>query len=382
MNMHTQIAPGMSEVGAPDRVAHPAPELTIVIPTFKESHNVAQIVARLGGLLADYDWEIIFADDDSPDGTAMLVRSIGEHDRRVRCIRRIGRRGLAGACIEGMLTSQARYVAVMDADMQHDETQLVKMLDLLRKGDIDLVVATRYLNGKAASGFSAGRSLISRWSNALAQRLLGVSLTDPMSGFFMIRRQSFERVAPRLSTQGFKILLDIALSAGNNLRVAELPYEFRQRQHGESKFDAKAALDFVALIIGKLSYDALSYRFVLFCLVGLTGVAVHMSALQISVQVGKIDFVFAQTVATITAITWNFILNNAITYRDRRLTGARFWTGLVGFQLICGIGAISNIGVASLFYGADGRWWLAGVLGALIGTAWNYMVSAVFVWRL
>ena len=153
------------------------------------------------------------------------------------------------------------------------------------------------------------------------------------------------------------------MSAGNNLRVAELPYEFRQRQHGESKFDAKAALDFVALVIGKLSYDALSYRFVLFCLVGLTGVAIHMSALQVSVQAGKLDFVLRQTVATIIAITWNFVLNNAITYRDRRLTGARFWTGLVGFQLICGIGAISNIGVASLFYGADGRWWLAGVLG-------------------
>ena len=201
--MHTQIAPGMSEVGAPDRVAHPAPELTIVIPTFKESHNVAQIVARLRGLLADYDWEVIFADDDSPDGTAMLVRSIGEHDRRVRCIRRIGRRGLAGACIEGMLTSQARYVAVMDADLQHDEAQLVKMLDRLRKGDVDLVVATRYLNGKATSGFSAGRSLISRWSNVLSQKLLGVSLTDPMSGFFMMRRQSFEEMAPKLSTQDF-----------------------------------------------------------------------------------------------------------------------------------------------------------------------------------
>jgi dolichol-phosphate mannosyltransferase len=381
MSMHTPIVPSIAETGAPDTV-QPAPELTIVIPTFKERHNVAQIVERLRSLLTGYDWEVIFADDDSPDGTATLVRSIGEHDRRVRCIRRIGRRGLAGACIEGMLTSQARYVAVMDADMQHDETQLVKMLDLLRKGDVDLVVATRYLNGKAVSGFSAGRSLISRWSNALAQRLLGVSLTDPMSGFFMIRRQSFERVAPRLSTQGFKILLDIAMSAGNNLRVAELPYEFRKRQHGESKFDAKAALDFVALIVGKLSYDVLSYRFVLFCLVGLTGVVVHMSALQVSVQAGKIDFVFAQTVATIIAITWNFILNNAITYRDRRLTGARFWTGLVGFQFICGIGAISNIGVASLFYGADGRWWLAGVLGALIGTAWNYMVSAAFVWRL
>jgi dolichol-phosphate mannosyltransferase len=280
-----------------------------------------------------------------------------------------------------MLASQARYVAVMDADLQHDERLLVGMLERLRMDDVDLVVATRYLNGKATSGFSSGRSFISRWSNAVAQKLLGVGLSDPMSGFFMMRRQSFEDLAPRLSTQGFKILLDIAMT-GHKLRVAELPYEFRERQHGESKLDAKAALDFIALIVGKLSYDLLPYRFVLFCFVGLTGVAIHMATLQASVQLGKAQFVLAQTIATLSAITWNFILNNAITYRDRRLTGWRFWAGLLGFQLICGVGAISNIGIASLLYGADGRWWVAGILGALIGTAWNYMVSAAFIWRI
>ena len=382
MSVHTAIVPGISETDTRDKAVQPAPELTVVIPTFKERHNIVHIVERLQTVLAGRDWEVIFADDDSPDGTAAAARAIGEHDHRVRCIRRIGRRGLAGACIEGMLTSQARYVAVMDADLQHDETLLAKMLDRLRKDDVDLVVATRYLNGKATSGFSAGRSLISRWSNVVAQKVLGVTLSDPMSGFFMMRRQAFEDVAPKLSTQGFKILLDIAMSTRGTLRVAELPYEFRDRQHGESKLDAKAALDFVALIIGKLSHDALSYRFVLFCLVGLTGIAVHMSVLQLAVDAFALSFVVAQTVATSAAITWNYILNNAITYRDRRLTGWRFWGGLLGFQLICGIGAVSNIGVASLFYGSDGRWWLAGILGALIGTAWNYMISAAFIWRL
>ena len=379
--MHSPFPSRISEVGAHEAPL-PAPELTVVIPTFKERHNVAQIIDHVRNVLSGCDWEVIFADDDSPDGTAALVRSIGEHDRRVRCIRRIGRRGLAGACIEAMLTSQARYVAVMDADLQHDETLLVGMLDRLRRGDVDLVVATRYLSGKATSGFSSGRSLISRWSNVVAQKVLGVTLSDPMSGFFMMRRQAFEDVAQKLSTQGFKILLDIAMSTRGTLRVTELPYEFRNRQHGESKLDAKAALDFVALIIGKLSHDALSYRFVLFCLVGLTGIAIHMSVLQMAVDAFALSFVVAQTVATSAAITWNYILNNAITYRDRRLTGWRFWGGLLGFQLICGIGAVSNIGVASLFYGSDGRWWLAGILGALIGTAWNYMVSAAFIWRL
>src|SRR5207342_2627589 len=178
MSVHTAIVPGISETDTRDKAVQPAPELTVVIPTFKERHNIVHIVERLQTVLAGRDWEVIFADDDSPDGTAAVAREIGEHDNRVRCIRRIGRRGLAGACIEAMLTSQARYVAVLDADLQHDETLLVGMLDRLRKGDVDLVVATRYLNGKATSGFSAVRSAVSRWSNIVAQKLLNVGLTD------------------------------------------------------------------------------------------------------------------------------------------------------------------------------------------------------------
>jgi dolichol-phosphate mannosyltransferase len=182
--------------------------------------------------------------------------------------------------------------------------------------------------------------------------------------------------------QGFKILLDIATSARGRLRISELPYDFRGRVNGESKFDAKAALDFMALIIGKLTHDFASYRFLMFCLVGLTGLAVHMSVLQVAVKVGVLRFITAQVLATMCAIAWNFVLNNAITYRDQRLTGWRFWTGLVSFQFVCGVGAISNVGVASLIYGAHSKWWLAGMLGALIGTVWNYTVSAVFVWRI
>jgi dolichol-phosphate mannosyltransferase len=381
MSMHSPAISIIPNADALDTAVQRAPELTVVIPTFKEHDDIERVVERLRDVLAGYDWEVIFVDDDSPDGTAALVRTIGERDRRVRCIRRLGRRGLAGACIEGMLTSQARYVAVMDADLQHDETILISMLDRLRKGDVDLVVATRYLNGNTTQGLSSGRSHISRWSNVLARRLLGVDLTDPMSGYFMIRRAAFEELAPKLSSQGFKILLDIATSARGRLRITELPYDFRGRMNGESKLDRKVALDFVALVIAKLTYDFVSYRFLMFCLVGLTGVAIHMTTLQIAFQTGALSFIAAQALATACAITWNFYLNNAITYSDQRLTGWRFWTGLVEFQLICGIGALSNVGIASLIYNADNKWWLAGILGALIGTVWNYVVSAVFVWR-
>jgi dolichol-phosphate mannosyltransferase len=358
----------------------PAPELSIVAPTFNERANVPILVERLSRLFASCDWEVVFVDDNSPDGTAAAARTIGEADSRVRCIRRIGRRGLAGACLEGMLASQARYVAVLDADLQHDEGLLVAMLDCLRSGRADLVVASRYLYGGSAAGLSKRRSRASRWSNALVRLLLGIDLTDPMSGHFMIRRDAFEPLAPALSSQGFKILLDILATGRGRLRTIELPSTFRERQHGESKLDSKIALDFAALVTAKLTNDAVSARFLLFCLVGLTGIGVHLGLLS-ALLAAALSFGAAQALATIGAIAWNFVLNNVFTYRDQRLTGWRFLTGLFRFQVICAIGAISNVGIATWIYDYDSVWWIAGLGGAVIGTVWNFVVSAAFVWR-
>jgi dolichol-phosphate mannosyltransferase len=362
--------------------ARGAPELSVVIPTFKERDNIALLVERLAGVLNGADWEAIFVDDNSPDGTAEVARALGETDSRVRCIRRIGRRGLAGACIEGMLASQARYVAVMDADLQHDETLLGAMLQRLREGDVDLVVASRYVGGGSAAGLSgARREHASRLSTMLARKLLGVTLSDPMSGFFMLRRETFERLAPDLSSQGFKILLDVVATARGALRVAELPFVFRERVHGESKLDARVMLDFIALVVAKLTNDAVSFRFLLFCLVGLSGIGIHMAVLQFAFGMLSLGFGAAQTLATVAAIAWNFVLNNRLTYRDQRLTGWQFVTGLIRFELVCAVGAISNVGIASAIYARDPNWWIAGLGGAVMGAVWNYVVSAAFVWR-
>jgi dolichol-phosphate mannosyltransferase len=366
-----------------DKVAsevRPAPELTVVVPTFNERANIPILVERLDRVLADCDWEVVFVDDNSPDGTAAAARAIGAIDSRVRCIRRIGRRGLAGACLEGMLSSQARYIAVMDADLQHDETRLVPMLECLRADRADVVVASRYLGGGSAAGLSQQRAHVSRWSNGLVRLLLGIDLTDPMSGHFMLRRDRFEAVAPAISSQGFKILLDILASARGMLRTLELPSTFRARQHGESKLDSKIALDFAALVTSKLTNDAVSARFLLYCLVGVTGIAVNLTVLRL-LMVIAVSFGMAQTLATVVAITWNFVLNNLFTYRDQRLTGWRFVTGLVGFQAICAVGAVSNIGIATWIYNYESQWWLAGLCGAIITSVWNFVVSAAFVWR-
>jgi dolichol-phosphate mannosyltransferase len=370
-------APAVSPQGFAPR---PAPELSVVVPTFKERDNIPLLVGKLANALVGVDWEVIFVDDNSPDGTAAAARAIGETDGRVRCIRRIGRRGLAGACIEGMLASQARYLAVMDADLQHDETLLAGMLARLRAGEAELVVASRYAAGGSAAGLSStGREKASQLSTAVARGFLGVTLSDPMSGFFMLRRDRFEALAPQLSSQGFKILLDIAATARGSLRIAELPFVFAERRHGESKLDTRVALDFAALLLAKATNDLVSFRFLLFCLVGLTGIAIHMLTLQVAHVVTR--FGQAQAAATVVAITWNFVLNNMFTYRDQRLAGWQFATGLIRFQLICAVGAISNVGIASVIYEHDPRWWVAGLGGALMGAVWNYVVSAAFVWR-
>ena len=375
------VSPAFAPTQVVAATMRPAPELSIVVPTFKERDNVPLLVEKLARTLAGVEWEAIFVDDNSPDGTAAVARGIGETDSRVRCVRRIGRRGLAGACIEGMLASQARYVAVMDADLQHDEALLTAMLARVR-ADADLVVASRYVDGGSAVGLSsAKREQASRLSTAVARRLLGVTLSDPMSGFFMMRRDRFEELAPQLSSQGFKILLDIVATARGSLRIAELPFVFGERRHGESKLDTRVALDFAALILAKLTNDAVSFRFLLFCLVGLTGIAIHMLTLQSVVALTTLPFGWAQTVATFAAITWNFVLNNIFTYSDQRLTGWPFMTGLIRFQVICAVGAISNVGIASAIYDYDPDWWIAGLGGALMGAVWNYVVSAAFVWR-
>jgi dolichol-phosphate mannosyltransferase len=369
--------------GAPTapNAAGPAPELTVVVPAFNEVSNVPILVERLRTVLAGIDWEVIFVDDNSPDGTADEVRRIGRSDRRVRCIRRIGRRGLAGACIEGMLASQAAYVAVMDSDLQHDEATLVGMLAKIKSEKLDLVVASRYMDGHASDGFGRLRARLSAWATGLATRLLGNTLSDPMSGFFIIRRPVFEALAPKLSTQGFKILLDIVSTARGRLSVGERPYVFRERLHGESKLDAQVALTYVTLLLAKATNDLISVRFLTFCVIGASGLLVHMATLSAGLWAAGLTFNAAQIAATLVAISSNYVLNNAITYRDQRLRGWRFMVGWVEFAAICSVGALSNVGIADWVYAQQGGWTLAGLTGAAVGVFWNFMVSAIFVWR-
>jgi dolichol-phosphate mannosyltransferase len=197
----------------------------------------------------------------------------------------------------------------------------------------------------------------------------------------MMPRPLFERLTPHLTGQGFKILLDLVLSAPAPLRVREIPSEFHLRVAGESKLDVLVLTQFGALLLDKVCGGMLPLRFLSFALVGALGVFVHLAVLTLAGEIGTMRFETAQVAATVIAMIFNFGLNNQITYRDQRLRGPRLWRGLVVFMVVCSIGAVANVGIAKTLYAGDQSWTTAGAIGAIIGVVWNYAVSATLVWR-
>jgi len=357
-----------------------APELAIVIPVLNEADNVAPLVERLTRALAGIRWEAIFVDDDSPDGTADVVRALARLQSNIRCVQRLGRRGLASACIDGILASAAPYIAVMDGDLQHDEMLLPQMLAKIRAERLDVVVASRYTDAGSVGDWQRSRVVISDVAGRLSRLVVKADLTDPMSGFFMVERNAFAAAMRSLTGQGFKILLDLFASSPGPLAFAEVPLSFRQRLHGESKLDTLVAWEYLMLVLQKLVGPAVPVRFLLFSLIGALGVGTHLLTLWFGTHMLAIAFPLAQAIATVVAMTGNFLLNNLFTYRDRRLRGRRLVTGLISFYAVCGAGGAANVGVASYVAGGHHSWWLAGLAGAAVSVVWNYAMSSIFTW--
>ncbi|MEX0759538.1 MAG: glycosyltransferase [Tistlia sp.] len=358
----------------------PPYELTVVVPTLNERDNVRALYAALAAALAGESWEVVFVDDDSDDGTPGEVAGLAAEAGNVRLLHRIGRRGLSSAFIEGALSSTAPVIACIDADLQHDERLLPVMLRTIRAGEAEVVLGSRYAAGGGEEGLSGNRKDVSRFGTRLANWLLGSHVSDPLSGFFALDRRTFEATVRRLSGIGFKILVDILASAERPLTMLELPYTFRPRHAGTSKFDSLVGAEYLQLLIDKALRGVVPARFVLFCLVGGIGVGLHLAVLWATHD--WLGFAGGQTVATLAAMTSNFFLNNFLTYADRRLKGWRLLWGLASFYAICSVGAVANIGVASFLHGSEGAYWgLAGLAGALVGAVWNFAVSSIVTWR-
>ena len=354
------------------------PELSVVVPAFRERENLPRLLDALEQALAGLDWETIVVVDDADDGSEQLVRERAQRDARVRCIQRIGRRGLASACIEGMLASSAPYLAVIDADLQHDETLVPRLLATAQREQADLAVASRYMEGGSTGGLPPARVRVSRLASALSASV-GKGLTDPMSGFFIVRRTFLDRVVHNLYGRGFKILLDLIAAARGEIRIVELPYRMRSREHGESKLNARVVAEFFMLLLYHLMGRLLPARFFLFAAVGASGVGVHLGALWLFYAASG-QFLLSQALATWVAMTSNFVLNNLITYGDQRLRGRAMWRGLFTFYAACGVGALINLAIADWLFLKSAPYWAAGLAGALIAAFWNFFTTASFTW--
>ena len=361
------------------------PEIAVILPTLDERDNLAPMVERLESALAGIDWEAIIVDDDSSDGTADAARALAQANPRVRALQRIGRRGLASAVIEGACATAAPIVVVMDADHQHDPALIPQMLaELHRAGSqgADLVVASRFAEGGDAAGLnSAAREKGSRLANRLARMLTGGDLSDPMSGYFVIHTARVRALAPRLSGIGFKILLDILAVSPERLRVAEVPMHFGERRSGESKLDRAVAFEFLVGLYERYLGRLVPTRFMLFGTVGGAGVLVHMMVLALFYPGMTATFWKAQALATFAAMTFNFWLNNWLTYRDKRLRSVPAWLrGWAVFCAACAVGALANVALASFLQMRGVGWVLAALAGIVVGAVWNYALSNRFVW--
>ncbi len=355
-------------------------ELSVIIPTLNEVGNVEPLLQKLGIALAGIEWEAIFVDDGSTDGTPELLTGIAQSDRRVRMIRRIGRRGLSSAVVEGALASTSPVVAVIDADLQHDEQILPDLYRAIAVGGHELAIGTRYCQGGSTGDWAAGRLKISRLATALASPIMKTRLSDPMSGFFAVRRDVLLEAAPRLSNVGYKILLDLVASLPRPLRVSEVGYTFGTRVAGASKLDEMVALEYVELLLDKTVGRFVPVKLVQFGAVGMLGVGVHLALLYVTLNVAGTGFAFAQAAAVVGAMTFNFALNNRFTYRDRQLKGLAWFGGLLSFYLVCSLGAVANVGIGSLVYEQYHGWWVAGIAGAIVGSVWNYVASGWLTW--
>ena len=357
-------------------------ELAVVIPTFNEATNVAALVDRLADVLQGLHYEVIFVDDNSPDGTADSVRELGLRDARIRCVQRVGRRGLSTAVIEGILATSAPVAVVMDGDLQHDEALLPDLYRQLTQDGLDLVVGSRYVSGGGVGDWSDARQQGSKLATSVARRMTGIDLADPMSGFFMLRTSVLRDRVEGLSGVGYKVLLDIMATPGPELKTREVPYEFRSRQQGQSKLDSKALLEFLELILAKSVGKYVPVKFIMFSLVGGLGVVIHLVVLSLLFKTYGVGFSTAQAIATVVAMTANFFVNNVFTYFDRRLRGWALLPGWFSFCAASSVGALANVGVAVYLFESFGAiWYASAIAGIIMGAAWNYAVTALYTWK-
>jgi dolichol-phosphate mannosyltransferase len=360
--------------------AEPPPSLSLVICTLDESEAIGALLRETTAALGELHHEILVVDDSADDRTAAVVRAFAAANPAIRLIRREGARGLASAAIAGWDAARGEALAIMDGDGQHDPALLPRLAARLTEDGADLAVASRYV-AEGPSGLAPMRHLGSRVATLAACLALGAKTSDPMSGFFVMTRAWYQAARPKLSGVGFKILADLMASGGRGPKVAELPASLRARAGGVSKLDVRVVAELAALLIEKRSGGAIPSRFTLFACVGATGLLIHLASLSAIGGIMGAPFWLAQAMAILTAMTSNFFLNNALTFRDLRLKGRELGRGLGAFYLSCAGGAVLGEAAAAGLDRLGGHWIASGVAGAMLSALWNYWSTSRAAWR-
>ena len=358
------------------------PEFSVIVPTYNERSNLEPLTQALAQALSGIDYEVVIVDDDSRDGTAAAARTLAQRDARVRVVHRIGRRGLASAVVEGLLATSSPYMAVMDGDMQHDERILPVMLAKLKAEKLDVVIGSRHTSDGSMGEFAADRVALSNVGRLLFETVSSVQVSDPMSGYFVLTREYFHEVAHSLSSVGFKILVDLLASARRPVRTGEVGYTFRNRAHGESKLDVLVGLEYLQLLLDKWTRGWIPASYLLFAGVGSAGVLFNFAAAAILIHTTQLGFTQAQAVGALLTIAFNFLLNNALTFRSGRLKGVNILYGLVAFYAVCSVGLLAQLAVARSLQQFGIHWAPSTMAGIVIGSVWNYSMAALLVWQI
>ena len=360
--------------------------LSIVLPTFNEGGSIRQVIESLLRLKTEHPLEILVVDDDSRDGTPDLVRALARQDPRIRIIQRVGRSGLASAIKEGLIAALYPIAVVMDSDGQHEPTSVGEAVQLLdQRGSLDLVAGSRFLDNSEIRGLSDRRTDGSTLANRLARWSLPRSyqhLSDCMSGFIVLRLNRCLPMVRQVDVNGFKFFYELLAISRGRLQVGEIPLSFQPRLHGSSKLDLAILWDFVVSLIHTATLRLLPRRAISFGLVGASGVVVQLLSTALLMGLFNLAFQQALPVAVITAASSNYLVNNALTFRDRRQSGRQLIKGLLKFLLVASLPALANVGLATSFYTliqAHALW--AQLAGIVVVYVWNYAASSRFVWN-
>ena len=361
--------------------------LSLILPTFNESENLPELLPKIRSALSDVPHEIIVVDDDSPDHTWKVAQELSQQLGDVHVIRRIGRRGLSSAVIEGFLAAKGDVLMVMDADGQHDTGLLHQLHDAVTKHG-GIAIGSRYVSGGSVGEWDERRYMLSRIATKMALSLCAVKAKDPMSGFFAIDRKAFEEVLPRLNPKGFKILLDLLVHVPKSTPVTELPFTFATRQHGESKLSRRVQLEFLEYLYDVSLGNWIPLTFVKYCIVGGLGVGIHLTAYILlsaffarGLPLTLMGFSLALLGAIETAIIFNFWLNNLWTFAQAKLQGIAMVQGFLKYNLACVFGALANYAVSTYLYSHGLGEIVSVIVGACAGIVWNYTMSRMFAWK-